>query len=548
MVLRTQLLSLVLLLCFNAFSQRKSVADKTIVENLRTHISYLADDRLEGRRMGTKGEALAQNYIIKAFTKDGLQPRGDNGSFLQNFSIREGRFYQNKSYLIINEDSIPASGFFPFPQSPEASIKIKCSVALKEIGVPWFLDLKEDLQAALANPHFDFSTYISDKAKIYGKKGASAIFAYNSDFAKPDLLYDARSTGEALAIPVIFISEDLARKYFSDETATLRFKFTIGFADSVRTGGNVIGFIDNGAPTTIVLGAHFDHIGYGEDGNSLLHTGEKLIHNGADDNASGVAAIIELGRILKGSNLKKNNYLFIAFSGEESGMLGSKFFADHPTIDLHTANYMFNFDMVGRLDKDKKTIVIGGYGTSPAWSQTFKKVKDKALTPKFDSSGAGPSDHTSFYRKDLPVIFFFTGTHDDYHKPTDDIEKINYDGESKLITYVIRLIKFNNKSGKIPFTKTREIQMENTTPFAVTMGIRPDYAFEGSGVRIDGVSDGRPAQKAGLLSGDIIVELGPHAISSLQSYMEALGKFKPGEAAKVKVKRKTEVVVATINF
>jgi Zn-dependent M28 family amino/carboxypeptidase len=210
----------------------------------------------------------------------------------------------------------------------------------------------------------------------------------------------------------------------------------------------VIGYIDKGASTTVILGAHFDHLGYGEDGNSMLRTKEHLIHNGADDNASGTAALIELGRLLKNSKLDRNNYLFIAFSGEELGLFGSKYFVENPTVSLNNINYMINMDMVGRLNDSTRVLTIGGYGTSPEWSSLINtKNKKPSFVIKVDSSGTGPSDHTSFYRKDIPVLFFFTGLHADYHKPTDDFDKINYKGELEVVNYIYSIIE-KEKQGK----------------------------------------------------------------------------------------------------
>src|SRR6185295_7352872 len=181
-----------------------------------------------------------------------------------------------------------------------------------------------------------------------------------------------------LPLPVIYVNKEAAAKYFSDATATLNIKLNVDIGEKKREGHNVIGYIDNGATTTVVLGAHFDHLGYGEDGNSMLRTGEKLIHNGADDNASGTAALIELARILKASKAKNNNYLLIAFSGEELGLFGSKYFTENATIDLSSVNYMINMDMIGRLKESTHSLSIGGYGTSPEWGTVFFK-KDKYL-------------------------------------------------------------------------------------------------------------------------------------------------------------------------
>jgi Zn-dependent M28 family amino/carboxypeptidase len=324
----------------------------------------------------------------------------------------------------------------------------------------------------------------------------------------------------------------------------------IGLVEKKRTGHNVIGYIDNGATTTVILGAHFDHLGYGEDGNSRLTTGEHLIHNGADDNASGTAALIELARMLKSSKDKNNNYLFIAFSGEELGLFGSKYFTEHPTIDLSMVDYMINMDMVGRLNDSTHVLTVGGYGTSPEWGAVFASFNKKKsdLIFKYDSSGTGPSDHTSFYRKDIPVLFYFTGLHPDYHKPTDDFDKINYTGELEVIKNIYSVVGFLNDKNKLAFTKTRETQTTTSARFSVTMGIMPDYTFPGNGVRADGVSDGKPAQKAGLKAGDIIIQLGDYNVSSLENYMQALGKFKKGEKTKVKFKRGNDVMEAEVEF
>ncbi len=373
---------------------------------------------------------------------------------------------------------------------------------------------------------------------------------YNTSEKDDQLKFEGKDKSELTGIPVIYVTKPVAKKYFSDSSASIDMKLKLDVGEKKRTGHNVIGYIDNGAPTTIIVGAHFDHLGYGEDGNSMLRTGEHLIHNGADDNASGVAALIELARLLKNSKLNKNNYLFTAFSGEELGLFGSKYFVENPTITLGNVNYMINMDMVGRLNDSTKVLTVGGYGTSPEWSSLFGgKNKKSPFLIKIDSSGTGPSDHTSFYRKDIPVLFFFTGLHSDYHKPTDDYDKINFLGELSIVNYIYSLIEKENKGNhKLAFTKTKETQTTTSSRFSVTLGIMPDYTFAGTGVRVDGVSDGRPAQKAGLVTGDIILKLGDYNVTSLENYMEALGKFKKGDTAVVKFKRGNETMEKQVQF
>ena len=213
---------------------------------------------------------------------------------------------------------------------------------------------------------------------------------------------------------------------------------------------------------------------------------------------------------------------------------------------------MINMDMVGRLNDSTEAITVGGYGTSPSWGDYYTSYalqgRKQELYIKIDSSGSGPSDHTSFYRKDIPVLFYFTGLHSDYHKPSDDADKINYKGELKIIDHIYNLVETFDKREKTTFTKTRETQTTTSARFSVSMGIMPDYTYSGSGVRADGVSDGKPAIKAGLKAGDIIIKMGEHNIASLENYMQALGKFKKGDRVKVKYKRADKELETTVEF
>ena len=416
---------------------------------------------------------------------------------------------------------------------------------------PGIFDLKETLEENKNNPHFDLNEYIRNNAKKAKSRGASAVILYNSSAIDDKLKFDPKDRTDKLDIPVVYVYKEASKKYFSDQAATLDIKMKIDVTEKKRTGRNVVGYLDNSASKTIVLGAHYDHLGYGEDGNSMLRTGEKNIHNGADDNASGTAALIELARILKSAKQKNSNYLFIAFSAEELGLNGSKFFVEHPTIDFSKVNYMINMDMVGRLNDSSQVVTIGGFGTSPQWSSLINPTdKKNPFTIRIDSSGTGPSDHTSFYRKDIPVLFFFTGLHTDYHKPSDDLDKINYIGETKIINYISGIILSPLLvEQKLTFTKTRETQTASSLRSGgVTMGIMPDYTFSGAGVRCDGVTDGRPAQKAGLKAGDVIIKIGEHSVSSMDSYMQTLGKFQKGEKAKVKFKRGNEEMETEVQF
>jgi hypothetical protein len=309
------------------------------------------------------------------------------------------------------------------------------------------------------------------------------------------------------------------------------------------TGTNVIGYIDNGAAQTVVIGAHYDHLGMG--GESSLYREGEAIHNGADDNASGVAVMLDLAYDLKMSDNKGNNYLFVGFSGEEMGLLGSNYFTKNSTIALDSITYMINMDMVGRLNEES-TLAIYGAGTTPRWKQIINAV-NKDFTLVISDSGVGPSDHTSFYLNDLPVLHFFTGQHEDYHKPGDDAEKLNYVGMEQISDYIFRIVGETDKTGKLAFRKTKN-ESEEVPRFKVGLGVVPDYLFTGKGMRIDGISEDKPAQKAELMRGDIVVKLGDSTIVDMMSYMRTLATFDTGDATKVVVDRDGKMVEKDITF
>jgi Zn-dependent M28 family amino/carboxypeptidase len=305
----------------------------------------------------------------------------------------------------------------------------------------------------------------------------------------------------------------------------------------------VAAYINNGAANTVVIGAHYDHLGYNEDKNAL-DTGY-VIHNGADDNASGTAALLEIARLLKQKSPQRHNYLFLHFSGEELGLLGSKYWIENPTMP-GAINYMINMDMVGRYDTSHK-LTVGGYGTSSKWSQIWKAVSTP-LVVKFDSTGSGPSDHASFYRAGVPVQFFFTGSHPDYHKASDDADKINYEATANIVTLAYQMIGITDSLPKLDFIKTTEPQMGRSTKFTVSLGVIPDYGYSGTGMRIDGASPGKLAEKLGLLAGDILLQLGDYKFVDVNSYMQTLSKFKKGDQTTLRIKRGAEEISFSVSF
>ena len=323
---------------------------------------------------------------------------------------------------------------------------------------------------------------------------------------------------------------------------------TIITSDSIQensvTGKNVIGFIDNKSINTIVVGAHYDHLGFGGEG-SLYKSDSLKIHNGADDNASGVSLMLDLAAKLKNSNNNNNNYLFIAFSGEELGLLGSNFFVKNPTIDIKSINYMINMDMVGRLNNEN-TLAVYGLGTSPIFKQTIKS-NNKNFKIIENESGVGPSDHTSFYLNDIPVLHFFTGQHSDYHKPSDDSELLNYEGINLISDFIYSIISDLNDNGKLPFRETKN-ESQETPRFKVSLGVIPDYLYDGKGMRIDGVSKGKPAEKAGFQKGDIVIKLGDEEVTDMMSYMKALSKYENGDKVDVQISRKNELSIKKVTF
>jgi len=547
--MKRNLVILFLMAATVAQAQKLKKEDRQLLTNLEQHVQVLAHDSLQGRRTGTEGEQKAIAYISKQFSEIGLTPKGSNG-YLQTFTVDEGRQVGPGTYMSVNEHKLVAGkDYFPLVYSANINMEALPSMVLQEPEMPWFWDLKETLQEASSNPHFDIQGAIKAKVKEVKAKGATALLVYNTSNIKDGLAFNGRDRSPVLDIPVVYITADAISKHFNDPYATLDIKLKTDIVAKSRSGSNVVGYIDNGAAHTVILGAHFDHLGKGEDGNSMVRNVAE-IHNGADDNASGTAALIELARMLKTSKNKNNNYLFIAFSGEELGLYGSKFFTENPTINLGQVSYMINMDMLGRLTN---TVTIGGYGTSPVWGTLFAVKGKKALYAgplqyRFDSSGTGPSDHASFYRKNIPVLFYFTGLHNDYHRPTDDADKINYTGQMHIVKHIYSVIEAAAESGKLAFTPTREVQTTTSARFSVSLGIMPDYTFSGNGVKVDGLSEGKAAQKAGIKTGDVITKLGTYSINSMESYMQALSSFKAGDATTVEYTRGNEKLKANIVF
>ncbi len=523
------------------YSQKK--ASRKVAKQLQVDVTYLASDELEGRRTSTEGERKAADYIEKRYKEDEIGPYKNQYRYPFHFVYGKeisgaSQIRINNIQLVMNEDA------FPLPFSANKHVTSEILPDVMEQGNIWLIPLYTDQDQA-SDAHFEAEKFMFNRAQEAAKQGASGVIFFDSYGSKWEPSFNKHSEFDQLDIPVVFLTGNAYQKYVKQSDPSIGTKgglpieFNISINKAERTGTNIAAYIDNKAPYTVVLGAHYDHLGYGEDENSLLANAvkEHQIHHGADDNASGTAALLTMAKWVKGNKKLHNyNYLFINFSGEELGLYGSKLFVKDQHIDSTQIAYMINMDMVGRLNDSTRSLTLGGVGTSPAWGEIVIMGKDDfKLT--LDSSGVGPSDHTSFYNVGIPVLFFFTGTHKDYHKPSDKADIVNYTGETDVINYIEKTVtKMDKENIKPAYIVTKQTTVSGGR-FKVTLGIMPDYTFQEGGVRVDGVSDNRPAMKAGLKQGDIITKLGSNKINGMQTYMEALGKFAPGDKTQVTVIR-----------
>jgi len=535
-----------------------SNAQQNVIDNLSSHVYFLADDKLEGRGTGSKGAEIARSYISSLYSEIGLKPLGETG-YVQPFNFTLGKKYINNNSLTIGSKVLKIEDdYFPLVYSKNGEIKsllINVGFGIETENYNDYND-KSNLEGKVfvinlsspdgIHPHSKYKDYTdyNTRLKKAKEKGAVAVVFFNTDKHVDDPYYDIKRNVQDVGLPVVFVQRPLNKLLKDNESISL----AVNMTRDKRVGNNIIGLIDNGAENTIIIGAHYDHLGWGEDGGSL-YKGVPAIHNGADDNASGVSTIIELARKLKTSTFKNNNYLFISFSAEEIGLIGSKSFLLEPTIDLSKVNYMINLDMVGRLNNETKNLSVGGVGTSVVFQELIKSGKTNDLNVITKQSGMGPSDHASFYMKNIPVLFLFTGTHSDYHKPSDDSWKLNYEGMNSILNYTYNLISAIDNKGKLEFIKTKEEgKKSGKRKFSVTLGVVPNYMYDGKGMKIDGVTDGKPASKGGIIAGDIVIKMGNIEVTDMMAYMTALGKFKKGDKTIVEVLRNEKILKMTIEF
>lgn len=536
------------------------------VEDIRRDVHYLASPDRQGRAPGSEGIAAARRYILERFEEFGLQGPLPGNRYQQPFmipshvavdSVNTGLRYDQDRFLFREKDLALGAQFYPVRYATNGAAEgrteyVSYGIEDSSLGRDDLDD--EKLRGAIAvmdigspdgiHPHSRFRAWhdLDKRLRLLADKGVLGVILVNQEAqaAAPEANY---KTLQSSGLPVIYVADAKAAK-------KLRRSRPVAFSVFQRPVEiqefNLLGYIDNQAERTVIIGAHYDHLGMGGEGSRYTGT-EPAVHPGADDNASGTAGLLSLARYLphtEDEKLRQYNYLLLAFSAEEMGLLGSKYLAERLNREVEGEfAYMLNMDMIGRLRDE--TIQVNGLGTSPMWSDIFA-LQAGELRMETSESGVGPSDHTSFYYQNMPVLHFFTGTHSDYHKPSDTPDKIEVVGIYKILNQMLNIVRAS-VGQEMAFRAT--VQESQKAPrFSVTLGIMPDYLYRQGGVKIDGVSPEKPAQAAGLQVGDIITQLGDYPVRDMQSYMEALGQFKKGQSADLLFKRKGKLETTKVKF
>ena len=569
--------------CTNVSNEFKT--NNEINSNVLNHIKFLSSDEMEGRYPGSEGSTKSADYIAENFNKAGLYPfNSDN--FYQKFEFKSGISLSGKNSITINNKRFKVEkDYIPVQFSESGNFKgqiIFTGYGLKVDELNWndYKDIDVEGKWVLMfrgspegyNPHSKFGDNISIRKKTLAAKdlGALGVLLINQEKSEPliNLTFDYNS--KPIGIPVLNISYDILKVLSNEDFESIKkeidknekqksflleseLEASIDIKIETVSISNVVGVLRKEQNKTnnnyIVIGAHFDHLGYGSRGSGSLAPGKNIIHNGADDNASGTAVLIDLA--YKFSKLKKklnNDIIFVAFNAEEQGLLGSKFFVDNIGNDINNIKTMINLDMIGRMKNNQLT--IGGIGTA----EVFGKIVDNAnknidIDISKSASGQGPSDHSSFYNKNIPVLFFHTGGHDDYHKPSDDWTKINVEGINRINNLIFNVV-YNVDSNQNPpvFKATTNPPAQRRMSFSVTFGIMPNYGDSSQGLKVDAVRENGPAYSAGMQDGDIIVKINNKDVSDIYEYMARLGELKPGDIAKVQVLRNNKNIMLEIQL
>ncbi|MCX6287434.1 MAG: M20/M25/M40 family metallo-hydrolase [Bacteroidetes bacterium] len=575
------------------FAQKSGITAK----DLKDYVYFLASDSLKGRKPGTAEMNVAAKYILEHFKTAGLKPLAENG--FQYFDIVIDVTLGSENKLSLDSyDAAFRKDFIPLAFS--SSGEVKANVVFAGYGFDLDLDsLKWSDYSGIdvkgkwvmifrADPELDktdskFIPFSDARSKVLTAKdkgAAGVLLVTPRGLDKDDKLMAVvvENNEVTSGIPVVNIRHEVADRILAakgmsadslEHLITARQKpnsFETGMLFSGKVDvvqkhaktANVIALLEGSDNVLrdeyLVVGGHYDHLGFGGPGSGSRVPDTNAIHNGADDNASGTAMVMELAKALGPQKSKlKRSILFIAFSGEEMGLLGSKYFVNNPPVDLKKIKAMFNFDMVGRFDKEKNSISISGTGTS-AEGDSILKVFEKGLPFMVTHSpdGYGPSDHASFYSSNIPVFFFTTGVHMDYHTPADDADKLDYKAEKKIGDFSAALIAdVDNLNKDLTFKESGK--KENTgrsgRRLKVTLGIMPDFAgSEKKGLRVDGVTKDGPAYKGGMLKGDIIISVHGMKVENIYDYMARLNKLKAGMTVNVEVLRNGKVEILIIQL
>ncbi len=542
------------------------------------HIRYLADDALEGREVGSRGARCAGEYIASHFEAYGLEGAGTDGSYFQSFEIRAGSALADGNELRLDEASYPVgSDWIPFGYAasdaitsdliyggdginrPDRPNNIYPTLALEHrIVVVEDGDLAGGSSRALqADPHF--------KASVAAGRGAFGFIVLLGDDRELPVLF--AETRAALRIPVAAVRGEAADRIRqaarAGATATLR----TSVAPRTAEARNVVALLPGSDPTLadelVIVGAHYDHLGFGGDG-SLDPDAMGVVHNGADDNASGSAALIEVAqRLSQGSRRPARSVLFLGFTGEEKGLWGSAYYVRNPLIPNERSTAMLNMDMVGRLEG--RTLTVMGVGTAEEWTDVLTKAnqaRDQPLSIATAPDGFGPSDHSSFYGEGIPVLHFFSNTHEDYHRPSDDFEKIDAEGLEdilELVTEVALAVAGEEGSDeRIAITPTEAVETpahgevssssSSSGGYGPYLGSIPDMVPTDFGLRLSGVREGSPAQEGGLRKGDVVIEFGGKEVGDIYAYTYALREHAPGDEVDIIVLRDGARVTLTVTL
>lgn len=581
----------ILALSLHAQPQPDPSPNPISIDSLQSYVKALASDEFEGRAPGTRGGTLATTYVQRKFAEYGLDAFADAPDYLQAFSVttalKAGE--NNRLELRTKQTFRLGTDFAPLGYSANGKAEsrqivfVGYGISTEKYDDYKSVDVKGKIVVLMRyspdgeNPHSEFFERASiwKKLSTAREKGAIGALVFTGERNGEDKLLDLsrdKLAGDA-GIPAMNVTRRVAAKILMMKPETLaqiqekidRTKqpnsFALNSFVSMQTEVarvkaetyNVVGYIPSATKSDewIVVGAHYDHLGYGGPGSGSLAPDENKIHYGADDNASGTAGLLELARYFGQRRAAlKRNLAFIAFGAEEMGLLGSSYFVNHPLFPLEKTIAMLNMDMIGRM-KDS-ALAISGVGTAKEFEELCKAENAEGFKLKLSPDGFGPSDHSSFYAKNIPVLFFFTGNHPNYHKPTDTWEKINYADEARVARYVSRLIEKLDANPRPTFAKAQsdvaQASRSSMGGFRVSFGSIPNYGEEVEGVLLDGVREGSVAEKAGLKAGDVIVKMGEKAIRNIYDYTDFLKTLKPGDVIAVVVKRGDETLTLTAAF